>query len=218
MAGGLGLRLHPITQKVPKPLVKVGSKPILEQIIESYAAQGFTDFTLCVNYKAELIAEYFGRGQGLGVSISYVREAEPLGTAGALRFLPPMKEPFIVTNADVLTKLNANHLLGFHRDNGFVATVCTALYQHQVPYGVVDSEDARYTGMPEKPIENFAVNAGIYVLSPDMPKMISGRIDMPDVIERTKRKGSVGVYPRDGGWFDCGSFVDLARANQEWAA
>ena len=205
MAGGRGLRLHPLTATTPKPLIKVGSKPILQTIIEGYAKQGVDRFVLCLNYKADLIETYFQDGSKLGVTIQYVREQDFLGTAGALRLLPMMPNPFIVTNADVLANVDVADLMKAHSSDDRDATMCLALHQYQVPYGVVESDGS----IREKPIESWSVNAGIYVISPNLvADMPHGPMDMPELLSR----GRVGTYQIEGPWTDVGNFVDLSRA------
>ncbi len=211
MAGGLGQRLHPLTDKLPKPLLKVGTKPILEQIIESYAGQGLKDFTLCLGYRAELIQAYFGSGKKLGVNIDYVVETEPLGTAGALRMIERPEEPFIVCNADVLTRLDAKALLKFHDYKACMATMVVGLYQHQVNYGVADfDENSMVIRIREKPIENLAVSIGVNVLNPSALDLIpdAGPYDMPDLLEALP---GVAAYQHKEHWSDLGSFADLSR-------
>jgi NDP-sugar pyrophosphorylase family protein len=215
-AGGRGLRLHPLTDKLPKPLLKVGSHPILEQIIDGFSSQGFRRFWLCVNYRADLIEDYFGDGSSRGLKIKYIEEDEPLGTGGALNLLPDFDVPYIVCNADVLTKLSYGHLMEAHARSNAQATVCAALYQHQVPYGVLRHENGSLDSIDEKPIENFSVNAGIYVLEPGARDYAPSRVfDMPDLIGRLKAQGlKVSVHPLEDFWCDVGTFEDLARANQ----
>ena len=218
MAGGRGLRLHPLTEKSPKPLLHVGGKPILEQIIDGFAAQGFRKFWLCVNYKAELIEAHFGNGEGRNIKIKYIHESEPLGTGGALRLLPPFEVPFIVCNADVLTKVSYGHLMEHHARANAQATVCLALHQYQVPYGVAEFNGAdaeSLIGISEKPVLSALVNAGIYVLEPKaLEHAPEDAFDMPDLIGKLDR---LAHYPIEGYWVDVGRFEDLARANGEWA-
>jgi NDP-sugar pyrophosphorylase family protein len=213
-AGGFGMRLHPLTEKTPKPLLKVGGKPILEQVLEGFAADGFRRFFLCVHYKADLIKDYFKDGSAWGWRVKYVEEDRPLGTGGAIRLLPRFDVPFIVSNADVLAKLSYGHLMEAHARSNAEATVCAALYQHQIPYGVVRHDEGVLNGIDEKPIENFPVNAGIYVIEPGaVDKAPEGSFDMPDLLSRLDR---VNVFPLENHWEDVGSFEALARANQEW--
>ena len=213
MCGGQGMRLHPLTETHPKPLFKVGGKAILEQIIEGFVAQGFRKFWLCVNYRAGLIEKHFGSGIN-GCKIKYVHEAEPLGTAGALRMLPKFDTPFIVSNGDVLTKITYGNLMETHARANTQITVCLALHQHQLPFGVARFEGDRFVGVDEKPIQSVLVSAGIYVLDPSTVALIpDGRFDMPDLIGKCDR---LAYYPIEDSWFDVGNFVDLARANNEW--
>lgn len=213
MAGGRGLRLHPLTLKTPKPLLKVGSKPILRTIVDSFVAQGFHNIWLALNYKAELIREYFGDGEKIGCSISYIIEDEPLGTAGALRLLPPHYERVIVSNADVLTQIDYRDMLAQHERSGCIATVATALHQQQVHFGVVDTSGGRMLAIREKPIESFQVNSGIYVIDRAALGYAppSGPLLMTDLLAALPA-ASVAVYEIESYWLDLGRFEDLGRA------
>ena len=216
MAGGEGRRLKPYTNDRPKTLLRVGERPILEHIIRLYADQGFDQFYISVNYLREKIERFAGTGKRFGVSISYIREDEPLGTAGALRLLPRQDEPIILTNSDVLTQVDANDLLRFHNESGCRATVCAAEHQYTVPYGVLEVSKARLKDVREKPTELWPVNAGIYVLSPSLiSELPEDASDMPDLIANA---GDVAVYELKHPWRDIGTPQDLERANQEWAA
>ena len=214
MAGGLGLRLHPLTLKTPKPLLRVGSKPILETIIDKFIAQGFRRFTLCVNYKAELIERYFGDGHEKNCVITYIHESEYLGTAGALKFFHPMNQPFIVQNADIIADIDYNDMMRAHKEHGHDATIALGLFQFQIPYGVVKTEGSIVVRVEEKPIESHLVNAGIYVLPPKAAQMIpNGHYDMPDLLNNM----TAGVYPIEGTWLDIGHWESLAVANINWS-
>ena len=170
MAGGLGTRLRPLTNDCPKPLLEVGDKPILETILESFTTYGFRRFFLSVNYKSDMIEDYFGDGSDWGVEITYIHEEKRLGTAGPLSLLPERpEESVLVMNGDLLTKLNFAHLLEFHRKHNSAATMCVREYEMQVPYGVIEAADHRIKKIEEKPINRYFVNAGIYVLEPDVP-------------------------------------------------
>lgn len=215
-AGGRGLRLHPLTEQVPKPLVippstaiAPGTKPILESIIDRFRDQGFKKIWLSIGYKAELIESYFGNGADFGVKIKYLLEDEPLGTGGALALLPKFDVPFIVSYADVMADISYGHLMSAHGSDARLATVCTALHQVQLPFGVVDQAEGRLTRLREKPIESFAVNAGVYVLDPKaLAYAPKGAYPLTDLIDRLSH---VGVYPVPGFWLDVGHFEDLAR-------
>jgi GTP:adenosylcobinamide-phosphate guanylyltransferase len=144
MAGGLGSRLRPLTEDYPKPLLKVGNKPILETIMENFIEYGFRKFYLSVNYKADMIEGHFGDGSRWGVEIRYLREDQKLGTAGALGLLPEMTtEPLIIMNGDLLTKVNFQQLLDFHKEQRAQATMCVRDYDFQIPYGVVKVDKLR---------------------------------------------------------------------------
>lgn len=212
MAGGRGLRLHPITEKTPKPLLRIGSKPILRSIVDGFVERGLTEIWLAVRYKAELIQGYFGDGSEIGANIRYLVEEEALGTGGALNMLPP-GGPTIVSNADVLTKIDYHDLLESHHLSGCLATVCTALHQQQVHFGVIDSLDGTLTGIREKPIESWQVNAGIYVIGEGAMRYApySGPFMMTDLLTAMPA-GSVNVYPIEDYWIDIGRFEDLGRA------
>ena len=216
MAGGRGTRLHGLTAKTPKPLLRIGAKPLLETIIDGFAAQGFTKFILCVNYLADLIEAHFGDGAAKGLSIDYIREEQPLGTAGALRYLPSMDGPFIVSNADILIQpvVQYRELLEKHAAHGRDATMALALHQYQVPYGVAELDGDVIATVQEKPIKSFYVNAGLYVLPPRVPSILPpGPSDMPDLLNKL----TVGKYEIEGTWVDIGSFDTLAAAHINWA-
>jgi dTDP-glucose pyrophosphorylase len=220
MAGGLGSRLQPLTDTCPKPLLKVGNKPILELIVENFAKAGFRRFFISTCYMGEMIHEHFGDGKKWGVSIDYIHEAEPLGTAGALALLPrdEIDQPIFMMNGDLLTNLNFERLLEFHQERRGVATMCVREYQHRVPYGVVESEGDRIRSMVEKPVHRYFVNAGIYVLGAELVKSISAptRIDMPTLLEQQIAAGrEVNMFPVHEYWLDIGRMEDFQRAQFE---
>lgn len=222
MAGGLGSRLRPLTEDCPKPMLLVGRKPLLETILESFIEHGFRRFYISVNYMAEVVKDYFGDGSAFGVEIRYLHETERLGTAGALSLLPerPTK-PIFVMNGDLLTKVNFNQLLEFHGKHEALATMCVREYDHQVPYGVVDIEQHRMTGIKEKPLQRYFVNAGIYVLDPKALDMIQPYtfFDMPTLFSALiQKKEETVVFPIREYWLDVGQIADYERANGEYQA
>jgi len=220
MAGGLGTRLRPLTQDIPKPLLRVGNKPILETIIENFAKYGFVNITISVNYKAEMIKEYFKDGAALGVNIDYIEENKRLGTAGALSLINERpQEPFFVMNADLLTTVNFEHLLDFHMNEHSVATMCVREYDYQVPYGVIETQGSKIVSIKEKPIHKFFVNAGIYVLSPQIFKYIPKDefYDMPTLFEDIiKDKLKSISFPIHEYWLDIGRMSDFEQAQNEY--
>ena len=220
MAGGLGSRLKPLTANCPKPLLKVGGKPILESIIESFIEQGFKKFYISINYKGEMIEEYFGNGSDWGIQIDYIREDKRLGTAGSLKLLPETNtQPIIVMNGDILTKVDFRNLLDFHINKEADATLCIREYQLEVPYGVVSIERNRFKGIEEKPKERFPINAGLYVLNPELIGYIpyNTYFDMPELFTILARQNcEVVVYPIREYWMDIGHMDDYERANGEY--
>ena len=221
MAGGLGARLRPLTNDIPKPLLKVGSRPVLETIIENFAEQGFQHITLCVNYRGDMIRQHFGDGSRWDVDIHYVEEPDRMGTAGALTLLPQRPtEPFIVMNGDLLTKVDFVRLLDFHEKQGFAATVAMREYSHQIPYGVLEiDDDYKVQRMVEKPIERRYVSAGIYVLDPGTIDLIPSDAfyDMPTLFNALMANTqTVGSFPLRDYWVDIGRMEDLERASAEF--
>lgn len=220
MAGGLGSRLKPLTANCPKPLLKVGGKPILESIIESFIEQGFKNFYISINYKGEMIEEYFGNGSDLGVQINYIREDKRLGTAGSIKLIPETNsQPIIVMNGDILTKVDFRNLIDFHINQEADATLCIREYQLEVPYGVVLIERNRFRGIEEKPKEKFHINAGLYVINPELINYIPENtyFDMPELFRiLAKEDRETAVYPIREYWMDIGHMDDYERANGEY--
>ena len=221
MAGGFGSRLHPLTQDCPKPLLKVGNKPILEIILERFIDAGFHRFFISTHYMHHMIQEYFTDGSKWGVNIDYIYEENPLGTAGALGLLPHNKIdlPLFVMNADLLTNLNFESLLSFHQSHSGVATMCVRQYEHCIPYGVIQSKDHRILSMVEKPVHRFFINAGIYLLSPELVKTVEPgiNIDMPTLLEQQIAAGKeVNMFPIHEYWLDIGRMEDFQLAQSEY--
>lgn len=220
MAGGLGTRLKQLTKDVPKPLLRIGDKPILETILISFIELGFSRFFISVNYKSELIEDYFGDGSRWGARIEYLREDKKLGTAGALGLLPEKPSaPVLVMNGDVLTKVNFHQLLDFHLEHKAVATMCVREYDFQVPYGVVKLDRHRIASIEEKPIQRFFVNAGIYVLEPKVLDLVPRDVffDMPTLFEKlVDQQRETAVFPVREYWLDVGRIDDFEQANTEF--
>ena len=220
MVGGLGLRLRPLTETTPKPMLEVGGKPVLEITVERLVRQGFRNFTLCVNYLASRIEDHFGDGSRFGAKIEYVRESEPLGTAGALRLLPARPTaPFVVMNGDILTTLDFRELLSFQAEHNAAATMAVRPYEMQIPFGVVTNDGPRVVSFTEKPIQSFFVNAGIYALDPATLDALpeAGACDMPTLFQRVSdRGGATVVFPVREYWLDVGCHDDVARANRDY--
>jgi len=220
MVGGLGTRLHPLTVNTPKPMLKVGNKPILQTIVEKFAEYGFVNIVMCVNYKSHVIEDYFGDGSTFGVNIEYVLEEQRMGTAGALSLLRSVpNEPFFVMNGDLLTNVNFEHLLDYHSSQNALATMGVREYDFQVPYGVVNIEGSRILSIHEKPIHKFFVSAGIYMLSPDTLSLIPQNefYDMPTLFEALIQQEKKTVsFPIREYWLDIGRMEEYERANNEY--
>lgn len=220
MAGGFGRRLQPLTDNCPKPMLRVGDKPILELIIENFISAGFHRFYISTHYMAETIRDHFGDGSRWGASIRYVHEEKPLGTAGALGLLPrdEIQQPLFMMNGDLLTNLNFDSLLKFHNEHDSLATMCVREYEHRVPYGVVESDGRRVRSMVEKPVHRYFVNAGIYVVSPQLLSAVDRgtRVDMPTLLEQQMARGrEIQVFPIHEYWLDIGRMEDFQRAQFE---
>jgi dTDP-glucose pyrophosphorylase len=220
MAGGLGSRLMPLTERTPKPMLPVGGKPILENVLEGFAEQGYRRFFLAVNYLADRIQEHFGDGSRWGVEINYLQEDKRLGTAGALSLLPQRPaDPFFVMNGDLLTRVRFESLLNFHVEHNAAATMAVREYDFQVPYGVVRMEGPCISAIDEKPIQHFFVNAGIYALSPEMLDEIPADtfFDMPTLFDKLLKSGKTAcAYPLREYWLDIGRMEEFERAQKEW--
>ena len=220
MAGGFGTRLQPLTNDRPKPLLNIGKQPILETIINQFIEYGFHNFYISTHYKAEMIREYFGDGGNKGVSINYVHEEFPLGTAGSLGLLPDdiLESPLIMMNSDLLTKLDFSKLLHFHDEQGGVATVCTREYDFQVPYGVIETHGDSVVDIIEKPVHKFFVNAGIYVLENSLVRQVKANkyMDMPNLLQdKINQKEQVNTFPIHEYWLDIGRIPEYHQANYD---
>ena len=220
MVGGLGTRLRPLTQDTPKPMLKVGNKPILQTIVERFAEYGFVNITMCVNFNASIIRDYFSDGKEFGVNIDYVLEEKRMGTAGALSLLKERpSEPFFVMNGDLLTNVNFEHIFNYHILNKATATMCVREYDYEVPYGVVKMNDNKIIEIAEKPVQKFFVSAGIYMLSPEILDLIPKNefYDMPALFEKLiKLSKNVISFPIREYWLDIGRMEEYQRANEEY--
>lgn len=222
MAGGRGTRLLPHTENCPKPLLLVAGKPMLEHVIERGKLEGFSRFVLAIHYLGNMIEEQLGAGDRFGVQIDYLREEQPLGTAGALSLLSPRPNaPFVVTNGDVLTDVRYGELLDFHTRHEATATMTVRSYEWQHPFGVVRTQGAEIVGLEEKPVVRNYINAGVYVMSPHALDVLENgaHCDMPTLFERLRAKSLRTVaYPMHEPWLDVGRPSDLQTANGSFAA
>ncbi|MCW5236768.1 nucleotidyltransferase family protein [Verminephrobacter eiseniae] len=220
MAGGKGQRLLPITQDLPKPMVPVGGKPILEWILLRLRHYGFREFSFAINYLGHMIEDYFGDGSTFDCRIRYIREKEFLGTAGALSLLPPGDaHPLVVTNGDILSGIDFGHLVDFHAAGGRSATVCARAHRVEVPYGVIQMSDGCLQGIVEKPVHDHLISAGIYVLSPQvLPRIPQGQaLDMPELLlSLIDEHHKIGVFVLEDEWVDVGRHDDLERVKRSF--
>lgn len=220
MVGGLGTRLRPLTNNCPKPLLKVGRKPILETILDNFIEAGFQHFYFAVNYKSQMIEEYFGDGSSFGIDIQYINEKKRMGTAGALYLLPERPtQDIIVMNGDLLTKVDFGALLDYHKEQKAIATMAVREYSYQVPYGVIDYDGARILAIKEKPAQSFFVNAGIYVLSPRAVAKVDKEefLDMPELFNQIIVEGGKTIaFPIREYWLDIGKIDDFERAQHDY--
>ena len=218
MAGGKGSRLRPHTEACPKPMLPVGGKPMLEHIVERAKLDGFSNFIFAVHYLGHMVEDYFGNGIRLNVKIEYLKENEPLGTAGALSLLEnKLNAAFIVTNGDVITDIRYGELLDFHIRHDAAATMAVRLHEWQHPFGVVQMNGLEITGFEEKPINRTHINAGVYALNPSALNALEKNMhcDMPTLFERLQAQSQrIVAYPMHEPWLDVGRSDDLAKANQ----
>jgi NDP-sugar pyrophosphorylase family protein len=231
LAGGRGTRLAPFTSVLPKPLMPIGDRTILELVVERLESCGIADITFCVGYLSHLIRAVFDSRENNEVKISYVLEQRPLGTAGPLRLVDGLDDTFVVMNGDVLTDLDYSDLLAYHRSQQNVLTIATHVRSIKIDYGVVRFEGdgtgngnghvngQRITGYVEKPEYTSAVSMGIYVFEPSALDYIAldEPSDFPDLVHALLSAGEdVGAYPHDGMWFDIGRQDDYAQAVEAW--
>ncbi len=220
MAGGFGKRLRPLTDDTPKPLLKIGDKPLMEGTVERLRDAGISQFHVATHYKPEAFTDHFGNGDAFGVKINYIREDSPLGTAGVLAMLPECKEPLLVINGDILTSVNFKALFAFHRECMAEMTVCVRRYDYEVPYGVVETDGTIIKGIKEKPTHRLFVNAGVYLLEPSVRENLptSRHFDMTDVVALLLSLDlRVAAFPISEYWLDIGQIADYERAQADVA-
>ncbi|GAB4274859.1 MAG: nucleotidyltransferase family protein [Candidatus Rifleibacteriota bacterium] len=218
MAGGLGTRLGELTRNMPKPLLPVGSRPIISLIVEQLRKHGFAKIFISINYKAEMIVKHFERNPVSDVQIEFIHEEKFLGTAGSLGLMPLQPEaPFIVMNGDILSPVNFSNLIAYHQNTGKSMTVCTREFNFQIPYGVVNLRGDELLDIEEKPSHSIFINAGIYVIEPELLNKIPAgkKFDMPDLIKlAVNETPGVSCYPVSEFWLDIGNPHDYLKAKE----
>ncbi|MBW9146125.1 nucleotidyltransferase family protein [Clostridium sp. CM027] len=219
LAGGLGTRLRPLTESLPKPMLTVGDKPILELIIEQFKEYGFTNFIISLNYKGKMIEEHFKDGKEFDVNIEYIRETKKLGTAGSIALVKEkFTKPFIVINGDILTGIDFEKFLNHHMNNNFNITVGVRNYEINVPYGVLVTDNMIIESVEEKPTYKFHINGGVYAVNPEIIKYIQedGVYNMTDLIEDAINNNCTsGIYEITEYWKDIGRMEDYKMANTD---
>ncbi|WP_333601470.1 nucleotidyltransferase family protein [Flavobacterium sp.] len=220
MAGGLGSRLGELTRDTPKPMLNVGGKSILQGIIEHFKSQGYCKFVLCLNFKAEIIEDYFQNGDWLGVEIKYTKEQKRLGTAGALSLIDfPIENSFFVVNGDVLTTINYEEFMKFHKENNSMASMCIKKLHFEVPYACVEFDTNKdLNALREKPSFDYFINTGIYVLEPAVLEKIpkDGFFDMPQLFQQLlEEKFTTKVFEMEDYWLDLGKLEDFNKGNRD---
>ncbi len=219
MAGGMGVRLRPLTKNLPKPMLKVGNKPILEIIIDRIKKSGYKNIIISVNYKSKIIKNYFGNGKKFGVKIDYIHEKKKMGTAGALSLIKAkLNEPFFVINGDIITNLDFEKMIDFHKKHKSQATMCIREYNIESPYGEIKTDNENIVLIEEKPTHKVFVNAGIYILNPECINFIPKKFyDMPTLFKKmiAIKKKTVS-FPLGEYWIDIGGFNEYKKANIDY--
>lgn len=221
MVGGLGERLGSLTRDVPKPMLPVGGRPLLETIIGTLCDQGFRRIRLAVNFRGDVIERHFGDGSRFNCEIEYLRETKRMGTAGALSLLPQVPEhPVLVSNGDLLLRLDYRSLIDHHVASGVEATMAVRDYEYQVPYGVVRTAGDDIVALEEKPLQRCLISGGLYVLSPSAVRRVPPDTfyDMPTLFSNVIQGGGrASVFRIDGYWLDIGRFADYEQAQREFS-
>lgn len=220
MAGGLGTRLMPLTYDMPKPMLKVGAKPILETIIEQLKSYGYVNILLSVNYKSEVIKNYFQDGTAFGVNINYIEEKNRMGTGGAIKLAEKYLQcPFFVINGDILTKLNFESFMEYHNSHKNCITIASRKHELQIPYGVIEVNDHKVVNLKEKPVYHYFINGGLYCLEPETINYIPKEefFDITSLISiLLKENKNIGSFPIREYWMDIGQMNDFQQANLDY--
>lgn len=218
MAGGMGTRRMPLTEDLPKPMLPVGGKPLMELLIEQLQQVGIRRVNVTTHYKSEKISDYIGDGSSFGVELNYVNEDKPLGTGGALGLIDKPTEPMLVINGDILTKVDFRAMLAYHKEQAAVMTVGVKQYDLKVPYGVIECEGSQVCAVKEKPQMHSLVNAGIYLLEPQVYEFIDNgeHFNMTDLIQQLLDADQiVASFPITEYWLDIGQLVDYEKAQND---
>lgn len=215
MAGGKGTRLYPLTENLPKPMIKVAGRPILERIVLHLVGFGIKRIFLAIHYLGNIIEGHFGDGSRFGCKIEYLRESEPMGTGGAVSLLPEIpRDPLLIMNGDLVTQLDINRILAFHSEGNYHGTMGVRRYLHSIPFGTVEIENQQVLGLEEKPTLAKYINTGVYILSPELVRAIpKSFFPMTSLFEQSLKKGErIGAFEIEEDWIDVGRFEQLKQA------
>lgn len=219
MAGGLGTRLKDLTKEIPKPMLKVGEDPILQHTINNFKQYGYNKILLSVNYKSEIIENYFQDGFAYGVKINYVKETKRLGTAGGIKLAKDyINTAFFVINGDIFTNVNVENMMRFHKENKYDITVGTRKHSFQIPYGVIDTSNNYIKEIKEKPVIDYLINAGVYCLNAELIEIIPDNkyFEITDLINICiERNMKIGSYEIKDYWMDIGKIEDYVKVNED---
>jgi len=217
LVGGLGTRLRPLTDDIPKPMLNIGTKPILEMIIENLRKHNILDVVLSTHYKENAIREYFKTGEKFDMQIKYYYEKTPMGTAGCLKYIENLTENFILLNGDILTNIDHQSMLNYHLENDADITIASKKYTHTLPFGEIipNKNDNLVSSITEKPSTDHIINAGVFIIKKEMSNLIPSGIkfDSTDLINSAIEKGfKVQLYNIDGYWIDIGTHQNYHKA------
>ena len=220
MAGGFGKRLSPLTDSVPKPMLPINGRPLMEHTLDKFRQAGVQSVHITTHYLSDSITRHFKDGAGFGVNLTYVQESEPLGTAAALAQIKAGTDPLLVMNGDILTNVNLRAMLDFHREHGACLTVGVRQYDIEVPFGVVESDGIKVLAVTEKPVLRHFINAGIYMVEPAVCRLIPPKqhFDMPDLITAAIQQGGTVIsFPVSEYWLDIGRIEQYQKAGADAA-
>jgi dTDP-glucose pyrophosphorylase/predicted transcriptional regulator len=214
MAGGRGVRLRPLTKNIPKPMLKVGNKPIIQNILEKFRDNDYKNFLISVNYKSKIIKDYFGDGAKFGVNIQYIEEKTRLGTAGSLSLIKNITKPFFVINGDLMINLDFEKMMSFHYDHNSMATMCVKEYNFNSSYGEVKLKNENIVSIDEKPKHKYYINGGLYILDPKCLSFVPKKFyDMPTLFKKIiSKKYKTVSFPLNENWIDIGKMEDYKLA------
>ena len=218
MAGGFGLRLRPLTNELPKPMLPMGDKPLMEIIMGQLREAGIRQVNVTTHHKSEKITQHFGDGSNFGLQINYVTEDRPLGTVGGLTLMPTPAETILVMNGDILTQIGFKAMLDYHREHDADLTMAVQMCDIQIPYGVIECDGTFITSLREKPQLDFMVNAGIYLLEPNVFSLIpkDTEYDMTDLVQDSvDNRLTVVAFPIREYWIDIGKYSDYEQAQED---